>query len=185
MTLQAIKQASGEITMESIFESIPDFAKDIKLNLQSVLTKEGAPGLTEQQRIGVALACAYSVKNQDMIRGLKNEFNPSSELDEAAKSAAAIMAMNNVYYRFVHLTDDKDFSKMPARLRMNVIGRPPVPKTDFELMSLAISSINGCGMCMNAHIHEVRKGEINNEGIQSVIRIAAVINAASLSLAIA
>lgn len=184
MTLQVV-QTTENSNVQAVSDLIPDFGKDIKLNLQSVVTPEGAPGLTSDQRIGVALASAYSVKSNELISALTHEFSPSQEIIEAAKSAATLMAMNNIYYRFVHLADDKDFSKMPARLRMNVIGKPPIAKLDFEMMSLGISAINGCGMCINAHINEVRKADTSNEGIQSIIRIAAVINAANQALVIA
>ena len=95
----------------------------------------------------------------------------------AAKAAATIMAMNNIYYRFIHLSSDKDYGKLPANLRMNIIGNPGIEKVDFELMSLAVSAINGCGMCMDAHVHEVTKAGVSKEAVQSTIRIASVINA--------
>ena len=94
------------------------------------------------------------------------------------------MGMNNVYYRFVHLVSDKEYSKLPAKLRMNVIGNPGIDKVDFELYSLAISAINGCGMCIDAHVHEIEKAGIEIIGIQSSIRIAAVINATAQSITI-
>ena len=93
--------------------------------------------------------------------------------------------MNNIYYRFVHLVGDEEYKKMPAKLRMNVIGSPGIPKVDFELYSLAVSAINGCGMCIEAHNHEVLKAGVSKLGVQSAIRIAAVINAAAQGIAIA
>jgi len=89
------------------------------------------------------------------------------------------MAMNNVYYRFIHLAADDEIKKMPANLRMQVIANPGVPKVDFEIMSLAVSAINGCGMCMESHVHEVVKAGLSKQGAQSAIRIAAVLNAAA------
>jgi alkyl hydroperoxide reductase subunit D len=103
----------------------------------------------------------------------------------AAKAAATIMAMNNIYYRFVHLVSDKDYASMPANLRMNVIGNSGVDKVDFELMSLAVSAINGGGMCMEAHVHEASKSGISKQGVQSTIRIASVIHATAQALFIA
>lgn len=103
---------------------------------------------------------------------------------EATKSAATIMAMNNIYYRFLHLSDDKQFGQLPAKLRMNIIGNPGVPKIDFELYSLAVSALTGCGACINAHVKTAQKEGITAEGIQSTIRIAAVINAAAQAAAI-
>src|SRR5204862_96628 len=69
----------------------------------------------------------------------------------AAHAAASIMAMNNVYYRFLHLVEDAEYAKLPARLRMNVIGSPGIARADFELLALAVSAINGCGTCVASH----------------------------------
>ena len=90
----------------------------------------------------------------------------------AAKAAAAVMAMNNVYYRFTHLVEKPDYSTMPARLRMNVIGNPGVDQLDFELWSLAVSAINGCGKCIESHEHEVISKGATKEMVQDAVRIA-------------
>ena len=100
----------------------------------------------------------------------------------AARAAAAIMGMNNVYYRFVHLVGNDEYAKLPAKLRMNVIGSPGIDKTDFELYSLAVSAINGCGACVAAHEKVVRKAGIAAEGVQSAVRIAAVIHGVAVAL---
>ena len=91
------------------------------------------------------------------------------------------MAMNNIYYRFTHLVGG-DYPNMPAKLRMNVIGRPGVEKVDFELWSLAVSAINGCGMCMEAHEKAVRQGGLTQEQVQAAVRIAAVVHAVAATL---
>ena len=111
------------------------------------------------------------------------EFAPKLEAHAltAAKAAAAIMGMNNIYYRFVHLAGG-DYKKMPARLRMNVMANPGVDKADFELWSLAVSAVNGCGMCIESHEHELRKAGLNAEQIQASIRIAAVVHAVAAVL---
>lgn len=173
------------MNLQNLSEQIGDFAKDIRLNLQSVSTAEGTPGLTAEQRVGVTLSTAYSLGNQELIHAVIEEYSPSATMIEASKASASIMAMNNIYYRFLHLSDHKEFSTMPAKLRMNVIGKPPIEKVTFELMSLAISAIAGCGACVNSHIQEVKKGGISDEGIQSAIRIASVMNATKTTLSIA
>ncbi|MDP9128063.1 MAG: carboxymuconolactone decarboxylase family protein [Pseudomonadota bacterium] len=161
--------------------SLGDYAKDISLNLDTVLSDTGAPDLTEGQIAGIALASAYATRNAETVAALEDEM--AGKLDvatrRAAKAAATVMAMNNVYYRFIHTVHDEELSKLPARLRMNVIGNPGIAKLDFELMSLAVSSINGCGMCMESHMHEVLKGGLTKTGVQSAIRIAATIQAAA------
>ena len=173
--------------MEALQEAIPDYAKDIRLNLSSVLTKEGSPGLSEKQIAAAALASAYAAKSEPVAKSLHayaSEFLNDSEI-RGVKSAAVIMAMNNVYYRFTHLVSDKDYASMPARLRMTVIANPGMEKLDFELASLAVSAINGCGACMEAHAHQAVRAGVTKEGIQSTVRIAAVVTGAAQALAIA
>jgi len=169
------------MSVTELKQSLPDYAKDIRLNLSSVLKKEGAPGLSQEQVYGTALASAYTSDNVEFARQVealvKDEI--SEETATAAKAAASIMAMNNVYYRFLHLVGDQEYARMPANLRMNVIGRPGVEKVDFELYSLAVSAINGCGLCVENHEKALRKAEVSREAIQSAVRIAAVIKAAA------
>ena len=87
------------------------------------------------------------------------------------------MGMNNIYYRFLHLVDDPEYQSMPARLRMNVIGNPGIDKLDFELLALAVSAVNGCGLCITSHERKLRAHGVTREAIQSAVRIAAVIHA--------
>jgi alkyl hydroperoxide reductase subunit D len=163
---------------------IPEHAKDLKLNIATVLSEEGAPGLAEHQILGVALASAVAARNPTLLREI--EALVVSKLDPAqvaaARAAAAIMGMNNVYYRFVHLAGNPDYARQPAKLRMNVIGNPGVAKVDFELYSLAVSAINGCGACVAAHDKVVRGASVTAEGVQSAVRIAAVLHGIAVAL---
>jgi alkyl hydroperoxide reductase subunit D len=163
------------MSIESLKSRIPDYAKDIRLNLGSLATE---PSLTVQQRAGVFVASALASRNAEVSTALLGEFGGqlSKEALDAAKSAAAIMAMNNVYYRFTHLVGG-DYPSMPARLRMNVMARPGVDKVDFELWSMVVSAINGCGMCMESHEKVVRQGGLTQEQVQAALRIAAVVHA--------
>jgi len=173
------------MSLEKLREQIPEFGRDIKLNLETILSPEGVPGLKIEQSAGIALACAYAVRQLDLAEAIKLELNVSEETNEAAKGAASIMAMNNVYYRSMHLIADKEITRLPARLRLNIISKPGIPKADFELMSFAVSAIGGCGACLNSHIEEVKKHGITIEGIHSSLRIAAVVNAAKTVFSIA
>ena len=171
-------------TLEEIRDSLPDYARDLKLNLGSVLAPTGAPGLSEKQIWGVALAAAIASRNVPFAREI--ETLAAAHLDEAycngARAAAAIMGMNNIYYRFLHLVEDPEYSQLPARLRMNVIGNPGIDKMDFELLSLAVSAINGCGKCVASHEQQLRKHEVSREAIQSAVRIASTIHAVAVVL---
>lgn len=169
------------MSLDTIKDRIPEFAKDIRLNLGTVLSEEGAPGLTAAQRWGAAISVAYSAGNSHFASDLSETAGDllSPLQVEAAKAAAAIMAMNNVYYRSMHQLEDPEIEKLPAKLRMNIIGKPGIEKIDFELFCLAVSTVNGCSVCVKAHAREAKKASIANEGVQSVIRIAAVTKAAA------
>ena len=168
------------MSIETLKNAIPEYAKDIKLNLGSLAMDAT---LTPQQRAGTFVASALASRNAAVIRAIVGEFAPalSAEALAAAKAAAAVMAMNNVYYRFTHLVGG-DYPNMPAKLRMNVIGKPGVEKVDFELWSLAVSAINGCGMCLQAHEKVVRHGGLSQEQVQAAVRIASTIHAVACVL---
>jgi len=166
-------------TLDTLRDAIPDYARDLKLNLGSVLSTTGAPGLTDKQIWAVALTCAIASRNLPFTRDV--ESLAAAHLDAAhingARAAASIMGMNNVYYRFLHLVEDPEYAQMPARLRMNVIGNPGIDKQDFELLSLAVSAINGCGTCVASHERTLRKHGMGREAVQSAVRIAATVHA--------
>lgn len=173
------------LNLNPIRDRIPAYAKDLSLNLGSVLTVQGAPGLNEEQILGVALACAYAARDAANTAAFEDAIGDavSDQVRDAARGAAALMGMNNVYYRFVHLSGDKDYMSMPARLRMNLLRDPGVSKQDFELYCLAVSAINGCGLCVESHEKTLRKEGVSREAIQSAVRIGAVVHAVSGVLA--
>lgn len=172
------------MTLDILKDSIPDYARDLKLNLGTVLTTQGSPGLSETQIWSVALATAIAARNVKFARAIETLAN--EKLDtvhlNAARSAAAIMGMNNVYYRFLHLVEDGEYQTLPARLRMNVIGNPGIDRNDFELLSLAVSAVNGCGLCITAHERKLREHGTSRESIQSAVRIASTIHAVAGTL---
>ncbi|GII92191.1 carboxymuconolactone decarboxylase family protein [Sinosporangium siamense] len=169
------------MSVDALKEALPAYAKDIKLNLGSVTTTSS---LTDQQLWGTVLACALATRSRQVIAELSAEAagHLSPEAFTAAKAAAAIMAMNNVYYRSTHLIGDETYTTIPARLRMTVIGNPGVDKLDFEVWSLAVSAINGCGRCLESHEQVLRKSGMPREQIQEALRIAAVVNAVAVTL---
>jgi alkyl hydroperoxide reductase subunit D len=169
------------MSLENLKNRLPEYAKDLRLNLSTLAAE---PSLTEQQRAGTFVASALAARNAETIEAIVAEFGPrlSPEALQAAYAAASIMAMNNIYYRFVHLASSPDYKTLPARLRMNAIGKPGVEKVDFELWSLAVSAINGCGMCIDAHEKVLREHAVSAEQIQAAVRIAAVIHAVAATL---
>ncbi|MFU8833148.1 MAG: carboxymuconolactone decarboxylase family protein [Wenzhouxiangella sp.] len=167
------------MSIDRIKQQIPDYAKDLRINLGNVVDVDQAAGMTEQQVWGTALATAIASRNKELIDAIASE--AASHLDDnwlnASKAAAAIMGMNNIYFRFIHLASNKAYARMPAKLRMSVIGNPGIDKVDFELLSLAVSAINGCGMCIDSHEQILIKGGVTADVIQHAVRIASVIHA--------
>lgn len=170
------------MSLDALREALPAYAKDISLNLSSLASETT---LTEQQKWGAMLAAAHAVGTPAVVRAFEAEAESrlSPEARNAAKAAAAIMGMNNVYYRSLHLMHNQEYRTLPARLRMNVLGNPGVEKLDFELWSTTVSAINGCGACIDSHEAELRKHGATNVQVQAALRIGAVVNAASRVLA--
>ncbi|WP_372780992.1 carboxymuconolactone decarboxylase family protein [Phenylobacterium sp.] len=165
--------------LDALRETLPAYAKDLSLNLSSLA---GETLLTDQQKWGAFVASAYALGAPTVIRAVEAaaaEAGLSPGALTAAKSAAAIMGMNNVYYRATHLLANKEYGTLPARLRMNLLANPGVDKADFEVWSTAVSAVNGCGMCLDAHEAELKKHGVSAHQIQAALRIAAVVNAVS------
>ena len=163
---------------------LPDYAKDPRLNLESVLSEGGAPGLSQKQIAVIALACAIAARYKPLTAAINAEAATHASAAElnGARVAATIMGMNNIYYRFVHLVGDPEYGTLRAGLRMNAMGNPGGDKVDFELACLAISAINGCGACLASHEKTLRKHGLSAQPIQSAARIATVIHAVAVAL---
>jgi alkyl hydroperoxide reductase subunit D len=167
--------------LETLRASIPEPGRDIKLNLQSVLQ----PGLlTPAQRWGVAIATASIVRHAPLrdahVQAARAEVGEA--VIEDAFAAAALMAMNNVFYRFRHLVEKPVYETKPARLRMNRMVKPAGDRLDFELVSLAVSAVNGCGSCITSHERVVLDGGLTEDHVHDAVRIAATVAAAAVAL---
>ena len=160
------------MSLKTFAEALPDYAKDIRLNLGSLLNDQQ---LGDQRKYGLLLTCAHGSGYKPIVAAAEAE--AAGKL--TARAAAAVMAMNNVYYRFVHLASNKEYGQLPAKLRMNVLGSPGIDKADFELFSLAVSAMNGCGMCIDSHEKVLKGHGVNAETIQAAARTGAVVKAAA------
>ena len=162
-------------------KTLPDYAKDQRLNVSSLIAEQL---LTDQQKWGTFVACAHACGYKPLVDAVEAEAADklTPEAMNAAKAAASVMAMNNIYYRFTHLVGNEEFTTMRAGLRMNVMANPGCDKLDFELASLAVSAVNGCGMCMESHEKTLQKHSVPSAAIQSAVRIAAVLHAVAVTL---
>ena len=169
------------MNLTEIAESLPAYARDLKLNLQNVLSQAE---LTEQQTWTVAVACALTCRNEALSRAVLAEAQArlAPQQLESAKAAFAIMEMNNIYYRFRHMLDKEEYANIPARLRMQAIRSHGGDPVDFELACLAASSINGCEACIRSHEAVVREKGLTPEAVVASVRIAATLHAVAAVL---
>ena len=172
------------MNLADLRNALPDYAKDLKLNLDSVLSDAGSPGLDGKQIRAIALASAIASRYAPLVAAIEAfaaERLPAEEI-AGAKAAAAIMAMNNIYYRATHLIHNDEYGQLRAGLRMNIMANPGIDKVTFELTSLAVSAINGCGACMDSHERTIRQHEVSAQGVQSALKIGAVVHAVAVTL---
>jgi alkyl hydroperoxide reductase subunit D len=157
-------------------EGLPDYAKDTKLNLDAVLLRSSLDPLVAQ---GCALAAAFAAGNSRLATAIDAEFEDRKEAD-AALTAAAIMAQNNVWYPYVEMVNDPLLSAIPPILRMNgIINHGGSTKERFEAYSLAASIVGKCEYCVKAHFTSLKGLGYTYEQLRDVGRIAAVINSVS------
>jgi lipoyl-dependent peroxiredoxin subunit D len=167
------------MNLNELIEAVPAYARDLKLNF-STLTQQTE--LTPQQIWGTVVASAVASRSDELTRAVfaeaANHLSPQA-LD-AAKGAAAIMGMNNIYYRFLHLASNPNYRNLPARLRMNIIRSHGIEPVDFEMWCAAVSAVNGCGACVDAHEKVMREKGLSEEAVLAAIRLAAVVHGLAL-----
>ncbi|KTD13347.1 carboxymuconolactone decarboxylase family protein [Legionella jamestowniensis] len=167
--------------LETIKQQLPEFAKDMRINLGKVLDLTQTDGLSEEQVVGSALAVAYHLGKKQLVDELLTLPHAES-MSESAKLAASLMAMTNVYYRFVHLSEQPELAQIPAGLRMQGMMNPGVDRATFEVLSLAVSILNGCGACISAHTRQLREHGLSAQALSRIGRISAVIHSTVVSL---
>ena len=165
------------MSLDTLIDSLPTSAKDLKLNYSSLVRNNTE--LTPQQLWGTVVASAIATRSAALtaavLEAAAAQITPQAI--EATRAAAAIMGMNNIFYRFHHLSSNPKYATMPARLRMNGLRGHGVDEIDFELWSLAVSAINGCGKCVDAHEKVVREKGASEELVLAVVRVASVVHA--------
>lgn len=166
--------------LENILNSIPDAAKDVRVNFKNAID-ESRSKLTQKEIAVIAISCAIVTKNKILTQALEENFKTILSEDElnATRTIAGIMGINNIYYRFVHLCENKSYGNMPAGLRMQGMMNHGIAKLIFEIASLAVSAINGCGMCMDSHERTLKHEGVDEAQIQEAIKLAAIVNALS------
>lgn len=163
--------------LNSIKSLIPDFAKDIRLNIDGTIARSSLEG---NDAVGVALAAAFAAKSRPIIDIILASGTLSAEESNAALTAASLMGMNNVWYPYLEMADDADLKTQPAQLRMNAYAtNGGVDKRRFEMYALTASIVGKCHFCVGSHFALLRAEGMTTTQLRDVGRIAAVINAAA------
>lgn len=166
--------------LASIKALIPDYAKDIRLNVDGTIARSSLQG---NDAVGAALAAAYAAKATKIVNIIRESGTLSPEETNAALTAAALMGMNNVWYPFLEMADNADLKTQPAGLRMNAYAsHGGVEKRKFEMYALAASIIGKCHFCVKSHYENLVGEGMSTTQLRDVGRIAAVINAAALAI---
>ncbi|MCY0858602.1 carboxymuconolactone decarboxylase family protein [Cupriavidus sp. D39] len=157
---------------------IPDYAKDIRLNLDGTIARSSLQG---NDAVAVALAAAFAAKSRVIVDAIRNAGVLSPEETNAVLTASALMGMNNVWYPFVEMTDDPDLATQPAGLRMNAYAtHGGVDKRRFEMYALAASIVGKCHFCIKSHYALLKNEQgMTAQQLRDVGRIAAVVVAAA------
>ncbi|MBC7453379.1 MAG: carboxymuconolactone decarboxylase family protein [Massilia sp.] len=167
--------------LNSIKELIPDYAKDIRLNIDGTIARSSLEG---NDAVGVALAAAFAAKSRKIIDIILASGALTPEESNAALTAASLMGMNNVWYPYLEYADDKDLKSQPAQLRMNAYAtNGGVDKRRFEMYALAASIVGKCHFCVKSHFELLQKEGMTSTQLRDVGRIAAVVNAAAQVIA--
>jgi alkyl hydroperoxide reductase subunit D len=171
------------MTVENLKSALPEYAKDLKLNLGSITRTTALNG---EQLWGTLLASAAATRNTQVLAeiGAEAADNLSAEAYQAALGAAAVMGMNNVFYRGRGFLDGK-YDDLRAGLRMNIIANPGVDKAHFELWSFAVSAINGCSHCVAAHEKTLREAGVEREAIFEALKVAAIVSGVAQAISAA
>ena len=153
--------------------------RDLKMNWKSF----GKSSLSERELVLTGISLAANNGNTSMqsyltAQAIEMEI-PETEIADAI-AAAGLLSANNVLYRFRHFMNDENYNNMPARLRMQAMMNPAVGKELFELMSLAISAVNGCELCVTSHEHSLRELGVSREKIWDTIRFASLFESISV-----
>ncbi|MES3021047.1 MAG: carboxymuconolactone decarboxylase family protein [Pseudomonadota bacterium] len=163
--------------LQSIKAMIPDYAKDIRLNLDGTIARSSLEG---NDAVGVALAAAFAAKSRPLIDAILAGGVLSETESNAALTAAALMGMNNAWYPYVEMTGDADLKSQPAQLRMNAYAsNGGVDKRRFEMYALAASIVGKCHFCVKSHFELLKQEGMSAQQLRDVGRIAAVVNAAA------
>jgi lipoyl-dependent peroxiredoxin subunit D len=167
--------------LNSIKELIPDYAKDIRLNIDGTIARSSLEG---NDAVAVALAAAFAAKSRPIIDIIQASGALSAEESHAVLTASALMGMNNVWYPYVEMADDADLKTQPAQLRMNAYAtNGGVDKRRFEMYALSASIVGKCHFCVKSHFELLKKEGMSSTQLRDVGRIAAVVNAAAQVIA--
>lgn len=178
-----ISDAIHFVGLDAFVKGDYKYIRDLRVNLKSTLDSASLGG--RKNAYLIALAVASNERNNRLIPAFtelaKKEGATDSEIGEI-HAIASLLATNNVFYRFRHFSENKTYDNMQAGIKMTIMARPVLPKMFFELVSLVVSAVNGCEVCVNSHEKSVRHEGGSEQMIFDAIRLGAVVRGLSISM---
>lgn len=155
------------------------YVADLKINFKNSFESEF---LTKKEVALLGVALAVNAGNKKLKQFFRDnavkEGATEAEIAEVT-ACASLLSANNVLYRFRHFVGKDKYNEIPARIKMNIMARPVTGKEFFELVSLAVSAVNGCEMCVKSHENSLIELGSKEERIFEAVRLGAVITSVS------
>lgn len=167
-------------SMEDLIKSGSKYVRDLRMNLKTVLTKNS--NLTKKESYLIALAVASNEKHAILTDAFKAKaIENEATIEEVAEAVAcaSLLSANNVFYRFRHYMEKESYETMRAGLRMNIMAKPVLGKEFFELVSLAVSAVNGCERCVKSHENSILELGTKEERVFESVRLASIVTSAT------
>jgi len=152
------------------------FIKDLKINVGNVLNN--TQYLSRKEALLLALAVAVNERFgllQESFSGLARDAGASDAEIAEIIACTSLMNTNNIFYRFRHFVKKDFYENQPAGIKMSIMANPVLGKELFELVSLVISSVNGCELCVGSHERSVLQHGSTESRVFEGVKLGAII----------
>ena len=177
-----LEEEQSSVQLKSLSASNSRYLKDLKLNVATALNAES---LGRKDAYLLAYAVAVNEKNERLQFAFEKGARESGATDADIAEVIActsLMNANNVYYRFRHFMHEEFYDKAQAGIRMSIMANPVLGKELFELISLVVSAVNGCELCVTSHEKNLVAHGSSKQRIHDSVRLGAVMKSLSVLL---
>ena len=171
-----IQDYTPSANMQVLLNAESRYIKDLKINTRNALNN--TQYISRKEALLLALAVAVNEKSellQESFTSLAKEAGATEAEVAEMIACTSLMNTNNVFYRFRHFMQKDFYNNQSAGIKMSIMMNPVTGKEFFELVSLVISSINGCEMCVSSHEQSVLQHGSSESKIFEAVKTGAII----------